>query len=107
MFKIRTLRGGENLNIGKILRLTRKQTDLTQEDMAYMINISRSSISKIERNEMSLQTEDFIRWMQVIQSRLPNTTTIEAGVSIVNGVDLSVLVDMLTQFVGLFAWLGG
>lgn len=90
------------MNIGNILRQTRKQADLTQEDMAYSINISRSSISKIERNEMSLQTEDFIRWMQVIQSRLPNTTTLEAGITLINGVDIAILVDMLTQFVGMF-----
>lgn len=90
------------MNIGQILRMTRKRADLTQEDMAYSINISRSSISKIERNEMSLQTEDFIRWMQVIQTRLSNTTAIEAGITLVNGVDIAVLVDMLTKFVGMF-----
>lgn len=70
--------------------------------MSYLINISRSSISKIERDEMSLQTEDFIRWMQVIQSRLPSTTTIEAGVTVINGVEITTLADMLTQFVGMF-----
>lgn len=99
------------MNIGQILRKTRKQADLTQEDMAYSINISRSSISKMERNEMSLQTEDFIRWMQVIQSKLSNTTTIEAGITgitLINGVDIAVLVDMLTQFVGMFIkFIGG
>lgn len=90
------------MNIGQILRLTRKRADLTQEDMEYLVDISRSSISKIERNEMSLQTEDFIKWMQVIQMRLSNTTAIEAGITLVNGVDIAVLVDMLTQFVGMF-----
>lgn len=90
------------MNIGHLLRVTRKEADLTQEDMAHLVNISRSSISKIERNEMPLQTEDFIRWMQVIQSKLPNTTTVEASIFLINGVDLYVLVDMLTQFVGLF-----
>lgn len=90
------------MNVGRILRLTRKNANLTQEDMAHSLNIARSSISKIERNEMSLQTEDFIRWMQVIQSRLPNTTTIEAGITVVNGVEITTLVDMLTQFIGMF-----
>lgn len=96
------------MNIGNILRETRKEADLTQEDMSYLVNISRSSISKIERNEMSLQTEDFIRWMQAIQAkvnekaRVPNTTSVEAGVTLINGVDIAALSDMLTQFVGLF-----
>lgn len=90
------------MDVGKNLKLTRKNADLTQEDMAQSLNIARSSISKIERNEMSLQIEDFIRWMQVIQSRLPNTTTVEAGFTVVNGVDVTTLADMLTQFVGMF-----
>lgn len=90
------------MNIGRILRLTRRNVDLTQEDMAYLTNISRSTISKLERNEMSLQTEDFIRWMQVIQSRLSNTTAVEVGVTFVNGVDIAMMVDMLTRFVGMF-----
>lgn len=93
------------MNIGQVLKVLRRRADLTQEDIAHAVNISRSSISKIERNEMSLQVEDFIRWMQVIQSRLPNTTTIEAGITgitLINGVDIAVLVDMLTQFVGMF-----
>lgn len=92
------------MNIGHILRQTRKQADLTQEDMAHLINISRSSISKIERNEMALQTEDFIRWMQVVQAKMSNTTTLEMGITLINGVDIAVLVDMLTQFVGMFIW---
>lgn len=95
------------MNIGQILRVTRKEADLTQEDMAHLINISRSSISKLERNEMSLQTEDFIRWMQVVQSRLSNTTSLEASIALINGVDITLLVDMLTKFVGVFIFMIG
>lgn len=90
------------MNIGPLLRETRTRAGLTQEDMSPLVNISRSTISKVERNEMPIQTEDFIRWLQVIQLRMPNTTTLEAGITVVNGVDVHLLVDMLTQFVGGF-----
>lgn len=90
------------MNIGRVLRTARRRADLTQEDLSFELNIARSTISKIERNEMVPQTEDFIRWMQVVQIKLSNTTAIEAGITLVNGVDVAVLVDMLTQFVGMF-----
>lgn len=90
------------MNIGPLLRETRNRAGLTQEDMSPLVNISRSTISKVERNEMPIQMEDFIRWLQVIQLRMPNTTPIEAGITIVNGVDVLVLTDMLTQLVGGF-----
>ena len=88
------------MNIGPLLRETRNRAGLTQEAMSPLVNISRSTISKVERNEMPIQMEDFIRWLQVIQLRMPNTTPIEAGITVVNGVDVLLLTDMLTQLVG-------
>ncbi|BAQ11483.1 hypothetical protein OXB_3013 [Bacillus sp. OxB-1] len=91
------------MNVGQLLRATRKGAGLTQEEMSPLVNISRSTISKVERNEMTLATEDFIRWLQVIQIRLTsNTTTVEAGMYLINGVDINLLVDMLTKVVGGF-----
>lgn len=90
------------MNVGQLLRATRKSAGLTQEDMSPLVNISRSTISKVERNEMTLATEDFIRWLQVIQIRMVSTTPVEVGILIINGVDLYVLVDMLTKAVGGF-----
>lgn len=90
------------MNVGQLLRTTRKSAGLTQEDMSPLVNISRSTISKIERNEMTLATEDFIRWMQVIQVKTMNTMPLEVGFLLINGVDLHLLVDMLTKVVGGF-----
>ena len=97
------------MNIGQVLRTARKRADLTQEEMSFELNISRSTISKLERNDMAIQTEDFIRWIQVVQARLANTTAIEAGLTIVNGIDINVLTEMLNTFVGLMIggfWIG-
>lgn len=97
------------MNIGQVLRTARKRADLTQEEMSFELNISRSTISKLERNDMPIQTEDFIRWMQVVQVRLSNTTAIEAGLTIINGIDINALAEMLNTFVGLMIggwWIG-
>ncbi|MEV9640468.1 helix-turn-helix transcriptional regulator [Mammaliicoccus sciuri] len=89
------------MNVGQLLRSTRKRAGLTQEDMSPLVNISRSTISKVERNEMTLATEDFIRWLQTIQAKLAaNTTTLETSLYVINGVDINLLVDMLTKVVG-------
>lgn len=90
------------MDVGRLLRSTRKSAGLTQEELSPLVNISRSTISKVERNEMTLATEDFIRWLQIAHVRLTNTTPIEAGLLIIHGVDLAVLVDMLTKAVGGF-----
>ncbi|MGE7546074.1 helix-turn-helix domain-containing protein [Sporosarcina newyorkensis] len=91
------------MNVGQLLRSTRKRAGLTQEDMSPLVNISRSTISKVERNEMTLATEDFIRWLQTIQTKLStNAVTIETSLYIINGVDINLLVDMLTKAVGGF-----
>ena len=91
------------MNFGTVLKTTRKAVDLTQEQMAPLVNISRSTISKLERDEMPLKAEDLIRWLQVVQSRIRvsgNTTPIEAGISLVQGVDIVALSQMLTTLVG-------
>lgn len=96
------------MNVGQLLRSTRKSAGLTQEDMSPLVHISRSTISKVERNEMTLATEDFVRWLQVIQVRMANnTSTIEAGLYLINGVDINLMTDMLTKVVGGFIYILG
>ena len=85
------------------LRETRKKADLTQEEMAPLMQASRPTISKLENGERSLKADDLIRWLQVTSAQMSkNTTALEAGIAFVNGVDIVVLADMLTKFVGGF-----
>lgn len=96
------------MNIGETLRTARKRADLTQEEMSFELDMARSTVSKLERNDMRIQTEDFIRWIQVVQSRL-DTTAVEAGLTIVNGIDINTFSEMLNRFVGLVIggfWIG-
>lgn len=98
------------MKFGWLLRKTRVGVGLTQEAMAEEIHIARSTISKLERDEMTLTAEDLIRWLQIIKSRIripESTTAMEMGVALVQGVDIVALTDMLTRIVGGVINLGG
>lgn len=107
------------MKFGWLLRQTRKGVGLTQEAMAEEIHIARSTISKLERDEMTLSAEDLVRWLQIIKEQMiknrmrlgmQSTTSLEIGAAIapiVQGVDLIALTDMLTRIVGGFINLGG
>lgn len=91
------------MSLGVFLKESRKSADLTQEEMAHLAHFSRPTISKLESGDRSLKVDDLLRWLQVIQARLPagaGTTSIEAGLAIVNGVDIVLLADMLSKVVG-------
>lgn len=45
------------MNIGKILKEFRCQSDLNQQDVADALNICRSSYSKIEQNKVMLRVD--------------------------------------------------
>lgn len=100
------------MKFGPLLRQTRKGVGLTQEAMAEEIHIARSTISKLERDEMSLSAEDLLRWLQIIKARIKpsamsSTTPLEVGIAFVQGVDIIALTDMLTRIVGGFIFWGG
>lgn len=89
------------------LKASREKADLTQEEIAPLLQMSRSTVSKLENGERVLKVEDLLRWLQVVQQQLnkvtPNSTTpIEAGITLINGVDIVALTDMLTTLVGGF-----
>ena len=93
-----------NYDYGAVLKETRKRAKLTQDEIAPQIPTSRPTVSKLENGDRGLKLDDFIQWMQVVTSRLQvqNTTPIEAGITLINGVDIVQLTQMLTQFVGGF-----
>ena len=92
------------MDLGAFLRETRKQADLTQEEIAPLVNVSRPTVSKLENGDRALKAEDLINWLQVVQTKVntSNTTPLEVGLTIINGVDIGQLADMLTQAVNGF-----
>ncbi|MEK5068062.1 helix-turn-helix domain-containing protein [Sporosarcina sp. FSL K6-1508] len=92
-----------------LLKSTRKAVDLTQEQIAPLVHISRSTVSKLERGEMPLKAEDLVKWLQIVGSRMnPSNATlpIEVGIAMVHSVDILMLTETLTKLVGgMILWI--
>lgn len=57
------------MNFGPILKKMRKSAGFSQEVMAEKLHIARSSISKLERNQLELRASDLVKWCQVTNAQ--------------------------------------
>ena len=53
------------MEFGETLRKMRRGARLTQQDMADVLFTSRSNISKLENNQMTLNAETLMKWCKV------------------------------------------
>lgn len=57
------------MEFGTDLRKMRKEAGMSQEALSEELYIARSSISKLERNQLELKAADLWAWMNVTQSQ--------------------------------------
>lgn len=57
------------MKFGSVLKKMRKEANLSQEDMADELHIARSSISKLERDQLELREADLINWCQTTNAQ--------------------------------------
>lgn len=57
------------MKFGSVLKKMRKEANLSQEDMADELHIARSSISKLERDQLELRAADLINWCQTTNAQ--------------------------------------
>ncbi|GAA0491034.1 hypothetical protein GCM10008986_16360 [Salinibacillus aidingensis] len=93
------------MEYGQMLRKMRKGADLSQEEIAERLHISRSNVSRLESNKLKLSFEDAVRWARTTDSQ-------DMMVAMICNVDVSVASDMLNQIIQisatiLFPFLGG
>jgi transcriptional regulator with XRE-family HTH domain len=87
------------MQLGQILRKTRVEAGMSQEELAEKIYLSRSAVSRLENNRLELKAADMIRWFQATQAH-------EALVALVCGVDVTTVVQTLTKLIGgLITWI--
>ena len=93
------------MQFGTLLRKMRKGADMSQEEIALELHIARSSISKLERDQLELKAADLIRWANATQSQ-------EVIAAMILGIDVGLLQQALefisstTTLVGMI-FLGG
>lgn len=90
---------------GSLLRDMRNSAGMSQEQLAEELHIARSSISKLERNQLELRAADLLRWAKVTENQ-------DFLAAIILSVDVGVIQQILdvatvaTVFLGTI-FLGG
>lgn len=87
------------MEFGGVLRRMRRLADLSQEELAEKLHISRSNISKLESNKMQLRAADMINWCKV-------TNHPDVLIAFVYGADVMAALSGATQFISTIL-LGG
>lgn len=83
------------MKFGPMLREARIKAGFSQEEIAPLLFLPRSSISKIENDKVELKARDLIRWFQVTQAP-------EIAAALLCGVDVAVVSQLLTTLIGGF-----
>ncbi|MUV39439.1 hypothetical protein JNUCC1_03317 [Lentibacillus sp. JNUCC-1] len=91
------------MEFGPVLRKMRKQSGMSQEDMALELHMSISNVSRLESGKYELKAHDMIKWCQVTQMQ-------EVFIAFTCGVDavsiMQIIMDSGLTFVGAIL-LGG
>jgi len=73
---------------GPVLKQMRKDACMSQEEIAEELHIARSSISKLERDQLELKAADLLSWANVTQAP-------EVVAALVLGIDVGILQQAL------------
>lgn len=87
------------MEFGSILRRMRKGADMSQEDIAEKLHIARSSISKLETNQLELRASDLFSWAKATENQ-------ELIAAMILGIDVGLLQQAL-EIVGKTSTLVG
>ena len=89
------------MEFGETLRKMRRGARLTQQDMADVLFTSRSNISKLENNQMTLNAETLMKWCKV-------TNNPEVLMTLYYSTEVINYVQPVTQLItGTILFLGG
>lgn len=89
------------MEFGETLRKMRRGARLTQQDMADVLFTSRSNISKLENNQMTLNAETLMKWCKV-------TNNPEVLMTLYYSTEVINYVQPVTQMItGTILFLGG
>ncbi|WP_082394261.1 helix-turn-helix domain-containing protein [Bacillus sp. JCM 19034] len=85
------------MQFGSILKKVRLNAELSQEELAEKMFLSRSAVSRLENDKLELKAGDLIRWFQV-------TNAPEIAAAIICGVDIGALMHLLSSL-SLISWI--
>lgn len=100
-------REGQALEFGMVLRKMRKRADLSQEQLAERLHLSRSNISRLESGKLELKARDLIAWAKETNAQdMMIAFTMNVDVTVVtelfNNIDFSSLTNVAGIILGGF-----
>lgn len=99
------------MDLGSILRKMRIEAGLSQEAIAPMMHMSRSTISKVENNLMDLKSRDFLKWCEVTRNQevlialvygADSLTVIQTVIDAMATVPISTIIGGMMQWISIF-----
>ena len=89
------------MKFGAILRKTREQVGLSQIEMAELLHMSRSSISKLENDRAELKAETLLKWAKIVASYRFGQVCEAAAITACH-IDVATVIQTLIQVLGGF-----
>lgn len=87
------------MRFGGILKAARQRAGLSQEELAYRLNINQSDVSKFENDRKVPDVLTFIQWIQ-------QTSAQELMVAFLYGMDgMSMIQNLLPMIGGFISWI--
>jgi len=83
----------KRLTAGSLLKQCRKTAKLSQERLAELLHINQSDVSKLEKNQKSIDLFLFRDWTRV-------TNQVEAGIAFLYGMEPSSIMQTVMQITG-------
>lgn len=88
------------MEFGSLLKKMRVVADISQEEMAEKLHMSRSNVSRLENNRMDLKAVDLIKWCRVTDN--PDVLmALYAGIDVTATLVASGATTLITGFISL------
>ncbi|AMA72901.1 hypothetical protein ACH33_08550 [Aneurinibacillus sp. XH2] len=81
----------------KLLKFFRKKAKMTQEEIAYELNMTQSTVSKLESGKHIIDLQTFMKWVQVTNCEV-HAAAMMFGVDVLS--NALQLLQMIPAFIG-------
>lgn len=82
------------MKFGAILRACRERVGMSQEEIAFRLNRSRTAITKLENDQQKLDVQTFLQWLDITGAK-------EVAVAFFCGMDGLSIMQNILQVMGV------
>ena len=82
-----------------MLKIFRKNANMTQEDIAYELNVTQGTVSKLEKGNKPIDIQTFMQWVRVTNSEI-HAAAMMFGTDVIS--TAMTMVQAIPMFIGGF-----